>query len=169
MDGTLAALTLLFGLWDMAENHCATGCLAANGTQGHTAVSAGAVFLDGEQIAGEVYIRRDTRRKFGPFQPIYGFSVTDQGTVWVGAGPSYTLPLKSENIFVQLHAMAGFYLQGDGPDIGGPVEFRSGVEIGFVADNGMRFGLSFDHRSNADIYDDNPGLETVQFRVSKPF
>lgn len=169
MDGTFAALTLVFGLWDMAENHCATGCLAANEAQGYTAISIGAVYLNEDQIANEIYIRRDTRRKFGPFQATYGVSVTDEGSVWVGAGPSYTLPLKSEAVFVQLHAMAGLYLQGDGPDLGGPVEFRSGVEVGFFADNGTRFGLSYDHRSNADIYEANPGLETVQFRVSVPF
>ncbi|OYW60821.1 MAG: hypothetical protein B7Z31_03560 [Rhodobacterales bacterium 12-65-15] len=169
MDGTFAALTLIFGLWDMAENHCATGCLAATETQGTTAISAGAVFLDEDQIASEVYIRRDTRRKFGPFQATYGISLTDQGAIWVGAGPSYTLPLKSDNVFVQLHAMAGLYLQGDGPDLGGPVEFRSGIEIGFIANNGLRFGLSYDHRSNGGIYEDNPGLETVQLRLSVPF
>ncbi|OZA01556.1 MAG: hypothetical protein B7Y02_17545 [Rhodobacterales bacterium 17-64-5] len=60
-------------------------------------------------------------------------------------------------------------MQGDGPDLGGPVEFRSGVEIGFIANNGLRFGLSYDHRSNGGIYEDNPGLETVQLRLSVPF
>lgn len=169
MDGTLAALTLVFGLWDMAVNDCPTGCLARSDTQGYNAFSAGAVFLNEDQIASEIYLRRDTGRKFGPFQAIYGLSVTDEGSVWVGAGPAYTLPLNSDRFFVQLHTMAGLYLQGDGPDIGGPVEFRSGVELGFIADNGLRFGLSYDHRSNADLYEDNPGLETVQLRISMPF
>ena len=169
MDGTLAALTLIFGLWDMAGNHCTTGCVAASGAQGYIAVSAGSVFLNEDRIGTEIYVRRDTRRQFGPFQATYGVSVTDDGSVWFGAGPSYSLPFKSDAIFVQLHTMAGLYLAGDGADLGGPIEFRSGVEVGFVAQSGMRFGLTYDHRSNADLYADNPGLETIQLRVSVPF
>jgi hypothetical protein len=62
--------------------------------------------------------------------------------------------------------MPGVYIQGDGNDLGGWFEFRSGIEIGYEAQSGVRYGLSLDHRSNAGIYDENPGLETLQFRVS---
>jgi len=48
------------------------------------------------------------------------------------------------------------------------LKFRSGVELGYVAKNGARIGLSYDHRSNADINSYNPGLETFQLRVSFP-
>jgi lipid A 3-O-deacylase len=153
----------------MVDNYCPTGCLPARETQGYAALSGGAVILNEDRIANEVYARRDTRRMFGPFQPTYGLSVTDQGSVWLGAGPSYTLPFKSDHFFVQLHTMVGLYLQGDSADLGGPIEFRSGVEVGFVAGNGIRFGLAYDHRSNAEIYATNPGLETFQLRVSVPF
>jgi lipid A 3-O-deacylase len=169
MDGTLAVLTLIFGLWDMTANYCETGCLARSEVQGYTAVSGGPVFSNNDRIANEIYIRRDTRRKFGPFQMTYGLSVTDQSAVWMGAGPTYTVPLKSDTIFVELHTMAGLFLKGDGPGLGGPIEFRSGIEIGYEVGNGTRFGLSYDHRSNAGIYADNPGIESFQLRLAMPF
>ena len=53
-------------------------------------------------------------------------------------------------------------------DLGGPVEFRSGLELGYESDRGWRIGLGFDHRSNAGIESRNPGLETVHLRLSVP-
>jgi hypothetical protein len=35
-------------------------------------------------------------------------------------------------------------------------------------DNGARIGLSVDHRSHGGIFARNPGVETVQFRVTFP-
>jgi len=52
--------------------------------------------------------------------------------------------------------------------LGGPVNFRSGIEIGMETRTGVRYALSYDHRSNLDFYGSNPGVETVQFRVSIP-
>ena len=60
------------------------------------------------------------------------------------------------------------YANGDGPNLGHDLEFRSGIELGYQARNGWRYGISYDHRSNADIASYNPGLETLQFRVSIP-
>ena len=168
MDGVFAALTFLLGLWDMSTNYCETGCLAKSEIQGYSAISTGSVFLNEDQIGNEIYLRRDTRHKQGPFQVTYGLSVTDTSDVWAGMGHSYTLPSTPDNVFIQLHAMTGLYLRGDGADIGGLIEFRSGIEFGYQANNGIRYGVSFDHRSNLGIYDDNPGLETIQLRVSVP-
>ena len=77
---------------------------------------------------------------------------------FIGKSPFYT----------ELHAMPGLYAAGDDFDLGGPIEFRSGIEFGYESRGGWRYALSYDHRSNAGIYDDNPGVETVQFRVSMP-
>ena len=168
MDGSLAVLTFLLGLWDMSINYCATNCFASSETQSYTAVSAGSVFYQEDQVGSEIYIRRDTRHMTGPFQMTYGLSVTDTSDVWAGMGHSYTLPYFSDNVFVQLHAMTGLFLRGQGPDIGGLIEFRSGIEVGYQSNNGIRYGVAFDHRSNLGIYSPNPGLETLQFRVSIP-
>ena len=168
-DGTFAVLTLALGLWDMSQNHCPNaGCLARNDVPSFTSLSGGQVYFQDEAISEEIYIRRDTSIAHGPFQTIYGLSTTTDGDAWAGLGHAYTMTDRSERAYVQLHAMTGLYMQGDGPDLGGPIEFRSGIEFGYENKSGWRFALSYDHRSNAGIYENNPGIETVQFRVSAP-
>ena len=76
--------------------------------------------------------------------------------------------IAKQNLFLQLNAMTGLYEEGSGVDLGGPIEFRSGLSVGYQNKAGVRMSLSIDHRSNLGIYSDNPGLETVQFRVSIP-
>ena len=61
---------------------------------------------------------------------------------------------------------AGIYEQGDGKDLGGPVEFRSGLEIAYRLANGQRVGLFFYHLSHANIYADNPGSNSLVFTWS---
>ena len=169
MDGSFAVLMFIIGLWDMNKNYCPDqGCLTRHQVQAYNAVSAGNVFFNGDNVGNEIYIRRNTGLANGPFQTIYGLSATDTNDYWVGIGHAYTWTNAQDNFFVQLHAMPGIYSRGSGKDLGGPIEFRSGIEVGYQARNGVRYGLSLDHRSNAEIYSKNSGLETLQFRVSIP-
>jgi len=168
MDGTFAVIFLLAGLADMKVNHCETGCLALSETPARIAVSAGDVQFQKDSIGSEVYVRYDFGRAYGPFQPALGVSVTDDNDAWIGFGATWTGRFAHNRGYVQLHLMPGLYAQGDGVDLGSPIEFRSGAEIGYEARNGVRVGLSYDHRSNADLESLNPGLETVQLRVSVP-
>lgn len=168
-DGTFAVLTLALGLWDMANNYCPTGgCLERNEVQSHHSLSLGNAYFQGEKTATEVYYRRDTGTAHGPFQMVYGVSVTDQGSTWAGLGHAWTRTNWAGNAYVQLHAMTGLYLKGEGPDLGGPIEFRSGIELGYENRKGWRYAVSYNHRSNAGIYDENPGVETVNFKISMP-
>ena len=168
-DGTAAVIGLLFGLLDMGVNHCPNeGCLARNEVPGYASLAVGETYFQEAHTGEELYLRRDTKLAFGPFQTIYGASISNDGELWGGLGSAWTAPLFSQRGYVQFHAMAGLYSKGSGSGLGGPIEFRSGVEVGYQALNGVRFGLGFDHRSNAGIYDSNPGLETVHVRVSIP-
>ena len=163
-DGALAALTLALGLVDAGINHCDTGCLAPSDAQSRLSFSVGQASFNGTDAGAEVYLRRTLGRDYGPFGIAYGLSVTEDAAFWAGIGPLYEIPL-GEVFYAELHLMPGIYVQGDGPDLGGPLEFRSGIEIGYEEGN-IRYGLSYDHRSNNEFYDINPGLETLQFRVS---
>jgi len=168
MDGTLAVLGLLVGLTDMGFNYCGTGCVARNPTDGRLSLSSGTVIYDEDTISEEIYLRYELPYSFGPFQPAVGASATTQGDLWVGAGAVWTQQSMDDAIYVQFHLMPGLYAQGDGPDLGHVVEFRSGIEIGYEAANGWRWGLSYDHRSNAGLSSFNPGMETLQLRLSIP-
>ena len=162
------AIPLAIGVWDMHVNHCPTGCLAPARSTPRTEFSLGPVFLRDEFEGFEAYLRYATGQRRGPFGLAYGISVTDSGAVWAGAGISYTPELPTDGVFVQFHVMPGLYFEDDGPEIGGPLETRAGVEIGYEARSGLRYTLSLDHRSNGGLYDRNPGIVTIQFRVSVP-
>ncbi len=169
-DGTFAVALWLIGLLDMSQNYCGseTGCLGRTEVTPRFAVSGGQVLPRQAGKANEIYLRYDLGRKRGPFGSAAGLSIGEAGETWVGFGTTLTYNLAQTPAYVQLHAMPGIYFDNGGFDLGGPIEFRSGIEIGFENRNEWRFGISYDHRSNAGIYRNNPGIETVQFRVSIP-
>ncbi len=168
-DGTVAAIGLVLGLINMGVNHCSNeGCLAKNERQPYLAASVGNVYFQDSEIGEELFVRRQTSMARGPFQFTYGASVTEDGGLWAGLGNTTTYATPNGRWYAQFHAMPGLYAEGSDVDLGGPIIFRSGIEFGYTNREGVRMSLSFDHRSNAGIYSDNPGLETVQFRVSIP-
>lgn len=167
MDGTMAALVLGVSLLDMGLSHCPTGCLAAQETDARWSLSTGIVVFQEQARGAELYVRRDAGIRLGPFQPTLGASVTSEGAVWVGGGALYTVE-GPRPLYLQGHIMPGLYRPGGGQDLGGTLQFRSGLEIGYQTAAGLRIGLAIDHRSNAELYGDNPGLETLQLRVSFP-
>ena len=156
------------GLLDMGTNYCDAGCLAPREAVPSLAVSSGTVVFGDDPVGEELFLRRDTSRALGPFQIGYGLSVTTRGAVWAGAGIVHTIEIAGSSAYLQSHFMPGVYLRGNGTDLGGPVNARAGVELGWTTARGVRIGLSVDHRSHGGLFKDNPGVETVQLRVSFP-
>ncbi|WP_037267582.1 acyloxyacyl hydrolase [Roseivivax halodurans] len=169
-DGTFAAVMLIAGLADMGLNHCGSpgGCLERTADAPRLSFSAGSVLERRAESAAEIYARYDPRTRFGPFGTALGLSLGEEGETWLGAGLTWDWRFGSSPYYGELHVMPGYYRAGDGFDLGGPIAFRSGLELGYESWNGWRYAVSYDHRSNAGIYDENPGVETVQFRVSVP-
>ena len=168
-DGTFGVIGLLVGLIDMGYNHCPNdGCLAKNHVQAYNTVSIGETFFNERKTGEEIYFRRDTGVANGPFQHTWGFSASNDGEFWIGAGQSYTKTFLNDRGFVQMHAMTGLHHEGSGSDIGEPIMFRTGIEVGYQNKSDVRFGLGFDHRSHLGIHGHNPGLETLHFRISIP-
>ena len=64
--------------------------------------------------------------------------------------------------------MAGLYRQGNGPDLGGALQFRTALDLGLRAGRGVEYGIGADHRSNAGIKKPNPGLNTIYVFVTVP-
>ena len=115
-----------------------------------------------------MYVRYDLGHRNGPFGHAVGLSVAEDGETWVGFGQTWLWQPDRSKFYAELHAMPGLYMDNGGLDLGGPIEFRSGIELGYENKAGWRYAFSYDHRSNADIYSRNPGVETIQFRVSIP-
>lgn len=128
------------------------------GLQGSRAV------FQGEGVGGEAMVVRDLRP--GALAPVVAASVTDDGAAWAGLGLRWRLG--GPRLWAEGSLMPGLYAQGDGPDLGHALQFRSTLAVGTTFESGMSVALAVDHRSNANISSLNPGLETVGLRVSWP-
>ena len=170
MNGTLAAIFLVASLTDMTLTDCKTGCLAPAQATTRLTFQVAQIDFNEVQVGHEIMVGYDLGTSYGPFQPTFGASVSDMGDVWVGAGAKWTTRRLSDGpLFVEASLMPGYYQRGDGPDIGGALQFRSALGVGLAFDNGMTLLAAYDHRSNGDTQDLNPGLETISLRFAMPF
>ena len=164
-DGIFAIIFALGGLGTMAVQDCPSGCLALREAVPAWGAQSGQVLFQEERAGGEFYVTRDLGLRRGPFQPVLGASAAESGAVWAGAG--FKWRLSRGGFFLESSFMPGLY-GGDGPDLGSPLEFRSGLAAGWTFGDGASVAVAFDHRSNGDLADLNPGLETLGLRLSVP-
>ena len=97
-----------------------------------------------------------------------GIWATTDRSAWIGGGVSYTLRPGNGNVFVRGSFMPGLYARGNGRDLGGALEFATGVEVGTELRNGAQVSLLLEHRSNAGIYSNNPGVNALSVVYSMP-
>ncbi|MDE2978027.1 MAG: acyloxyacyl hydrolase [Acidobacteriota bacterium] len=69
--------------------------------------------------------------------------------------------------FIDTGTSAGFYEKGDGKDIGGEFEFRTGIAVGRRLRDGSRLSFGFFHMSNSSYYRRNPGMNSLLLRWSR--
>ncbi|HET9209416.1 MAG TPA: acyloxyacyl hydrolase [Thermoanaerobaculia bacterium] len=92
--------------------------------------------------------------------PDAGAMVNDQGSFYVYGGLRCDIPLgRPWELSIQF--APGLYRAGGGFDLGGAVEFRSGIELSYPLAPRGRVGLLLFHLSNAGIYTHNPGSESL--------
>lgn len=95
-----------------------------------------------------------------PFIPALGAAATEDKNAWVYGGVRYDWNVSKHWVLTPNFAVA-LYEAGDGKDLGGPIEFRSGLEVSYRFNGGSRLGLLFYHMSNNDYYDPNPGSNSL--------
>ncbi|WP_119167128.1 acyloxyacyl hydrolase [Algihabitans albus] len=100
-------------------------------------------------------------------KPWAGLEVTTAGGFWGGAGLLIDIYLGRRIVLTGSTGVGGFY-EGDGKDLGSPIEFRSTIELGYRFDDRSRLSLAFGHLSNAGIGDDNPGAEVLTLYYHLP-
>lgn len=170
MDGRL---TVLFWLLSIPSGEVTTNELSVNraDTTGRAVLSAGTLEFGGTTIGQELRYTYMFDQKKGRFNPTFDVSITDEGGLWVGAGlyQQFDIEIGQQTFFVGSTFAPGLYIQGNEVDLGFPIEFRSGLEVGMRFDNDWQVSLYYDHRSNGDIVAVNPGMETLQLRLSKTF
>ncbi|MEX0448420.1 acyloxyacyl hydrolase [Spiribacter sp. 221] len=58
---------------------------------------------------------------------------------------------------------------GNGKDLGGPLQFTSHVGIAWAPAGGLVLGLRMQHTSNARLYDSNPGVDIAAVEIGYAF
>lgn len=104
----------------------------------------------------------------GIFKPMAATFGTADGTFWIGAGIAADVYL-GDHLVVTGSFAPGLYVQGDGKDIGYPLEFRSQIEIGYRFEDRTRLTVGFNHLSNSGLWaDKNPGVEMATVNLYLP-
>ena len=138
-----------------------------NGDPPFLAFSAGAFDMNDTETTPEfrVEYRSDFRQYY--LTPMVGLMVNGKGGVYGYGGVFMDIFLGRRFVITPNFAIGG-YRQGHSKDLGSTIEFRSGVEIAYRFDNRSRFGIAFQHISNASIDDNNPGTESLVLTYAVP-
>lgn len=89
-----------------------------------------------------------------------GVMATSRGTLYVYGGFRYDRPL-GKSWWLSPQWATGLYYRDGGRELGGPLEFRSGIELSRRLGERSRLGLLLYHLSNARLYGFNPGGESL--------
>ncbi len=96
-------------------------------------------------------------------RPIVGASLLDDGGNYWYVGARAEIDLDDEGEYsLGLSFAPGIYSPG-GVDLGGPVEFRSGIDLNLEVFDGVTFGAGLFHLSNGGLYSRNQGSESILF------
>jgi len=103
----------------------------------------------------------------GKLSPVTGAFVTGKGAsyFYTGVEAQYNLgPVKILPSFTP-----GYYNQGDGKNLGDPLEFKSEIKLGFDIFKDSKIGYSYSHISNNNWGSTNPGSDNQSITFSKKF
>lgn len=101
---------------------------------------------------------------------LFGVVETDADQdVFVGLGVSSRIPI-GKRWFGEASLAAGYYDAGaDSLDLGGNVQFRTLIGLGFELSENARLSLAVDHLSNASLERVNPGRNAIFLRYFRSF
>ena len=104
---------------------------------------------------------------FGRLSPVSGMMVTADNAAYFYTGVEANLDL---GLFKLTPSFTpGLYSQGDGKDLGHPLEFKSEVQLSMDLGETTNFGMSYNHVSNASLGEKNPGASSYMFNFLKKF
>jgi len=169
MDPKTAILLIVGALATDTAVECKDGACVNQQAPAELEITGSALVFREETVGAELQVRHVGKWKYGPLRSVVGGSVSSKGDLWVGAGLKWQTSLNaSDTLYAEFSTMPGVYMPGGGPDLGHTIEFRTAATLGMRLDNGANIAISLDHRSNADIADYNPGLETLGLRYTIP-
>ncbi len=112
-------------------------------------------------VEGKFYIPQLDVSSLLDIRPLVGVMSTVQGSGYLYGGINFDLFLGGRLIIAPGFAAGYYWAGGQGKELGYPLEFRSGVELGWLFAESYRFGVHFYHLSNAGLGSKNPGEESL--------
>ena len=103
----------------------------------------------------------------GKFSPVSGGFMTGDSSVYLYTGVEGQYGIGRLKILPSF--TPGFYEKGNGKDLGGALEFKSEIKLGFDIFENSKIGYSYSHISNNDWGETNPGTDNQQITFSKNF
>ena len=129
-------------------------------------------FSDDKQAAGVLGIQHQNddlfRNSFlGKLSPVTGGFLTENNAVYIytGAQAEYNVGF----LTITPSFAPGYYNSGDGKDLGSALEFKSEVQMTLNLSDSTKFGMSYNHISNASLGDKNPGANSYMINFLKQF
>jgi hypothetical protein len=115
----------------------------------------------------EIGLEHRWEEKIWKIKPLVGAFVNNKsgGFIYAGIGVDFIL---YKNLFAGINIAPGYYHKGNGKNLGGPFEIKSQFELGWAFTNNYKISAAIYHMSNAGIYKNNPGLESVVLQLFIP-
>ena len=108
------------------------------------------------------------RKSFlGRLSPINGAFLTKKNAFYLYTGVQAEYELGFLTIAPSF--APGYYNEGNGKDLGFPIEFKSEVQMSFNLGDSSQMGMSYNHISNASMGSKNPGANSYMFNFLKQF
>ncbi len=129
-------------------------------------------FSDDKQKSGLIGIQHQNEDLFrnsflGKLSPITGGFLTENNAAYLYTGIQAEYGLGILKIIPSF--APGYYHDGDGKDLGSPIEFKSEIQMTLDLSDTTQFGMSYNHISNASLGKKNPGANSYMFNILKQF
>ena len=126
-----------------------------------------------EAVAGTLEARTAPLAEFWRIELRLGAAgeIDSDADVYFGAGPVATVPVV-EGLRFEVSVMPGLFAVGDEEvpqDEGLSGLLRTQFGLSYAVTDRLRVGAMFEHKSNADIFEPNPGNETVFLTLNYRF
>ncbi len=143
---------------------------AAAGAEGPSlALAAGRYDIGKRSGVAEAGVEYRLASRAYDLVPVAGVAANGDGAFWAYGGLQRPFRLGTRWRLTPGFAVALYEAGSDGKDLGGVVEFRSSLALGYRFAGGSTLGLTAHHLSNAGLYEDNPGSNSVVVTWSFPF
>ncbi len=129
-------------------------------TPSHLMLGSGAFDVDKSHPTALFQLEYRWDVHFRHVRPLAGFFVAAQGNCYLFAGCGIDAFLGKKIVLTPSFA-PGIYYHGGGKHLGFPVNFRSAIDLSYVCANKARWGLQFNHISNAGMLWKNPGANSL--------